>query len=101
MLLGGNTQNATSSYGKHYELTSDRRKIEAQSGSHTTSNIQARRAKHTANDSEDSLVTGGESIEVPSGAMSFSNDKNGINVKTTIAMHYGERSNNREPSSPV
>lgn len=93
MLIGGNTQNATGSYGKHYELTSDRRKThDTRGGTQHTSTLQGRRSKHTPHDSEDSLVTGGLSVEPHSGAPSFSNDKHGINVQTTIAMHYGEGS---------
>lgn len=80
MLIGGNTQNVTSTYGKHYELTSDRRKT---MNGHTASVM---RTKHTPHDSEDSLVTG--DVSVQSGTSRFSNEKNGIHVETTIATHY-------------
>lgn len=102
MFLGGNTQNATSSYGKHYELTSDRRKAHGTPlGTHNTSALQSRKAHHTPHDSEDSLVTGGLSVEIPSAAHSFSHEKRGINVETTIAMHYGEEQNRHVLRSPV
>ncbi|KAH6638844.1 hypothetical protein C7974DRAFT_448580 [Boeremia exigua] len=87
MLIGGNTQNATSSYGKHYELTTDKRKTNAHRlNGHTASVMSPRRTRHSANDSEDSLVTGG--ISVQSGDPSLSNDKSGIHVETTIATDY-------------
>ncbi|KAJ4983122.1 hypothetical protein SVAN01_11386 [Stagonosporopsis vannaccii] len=87
MLIGGNTQNPTSSYGKHYELTSDRRKTnDTRANGHTASVMSPRRTRHTPHDSEDSLVTGGISVE--SGTPSLSNEKSGIHVETTIATHY-------------
>lgn len=86
MLIGGNTQNVTSSYGKHYELTSDRRKTNGTGANgHTASVMSPRRTRHTPHDSEDSLVTDNLSA---SSAPSLSNEKNGIHVETTIATHY-------------
>lgn len=87
MLIGGNTQNPTSSYGKHYELTSDRRKTSnLRTNGHTASAVSTRRPRHTPHDSEDSLVTGGISVE--SGSQALSNEKGRIHVETTIATHY-------------
>ncbi|KAI8938694.1 hypothetical protein NX059_004560 [Plenodomus lindquistii] len=87
MLIGGNTQNAASSYGKHYELTSDRRKTNnTGTNGHTVSVMSPRRTRHTPHDSEDSLVT--SDIPVQSGTPSLSNEKDGIHVETTIATHY-------------
>jgi ethanolamine utilization microcompartment shell protein EutS len=92
MFIGGNTQNPTSSYGKHYELTSDRRKTNnTRSDGNTTSVMSPRRTKHTPHDSEDSLVTGDLSVE--SGSPSLSNgqgEKGRIHVETTIATHIVE-----------
>ncbi|KAJ8109134.1 hypothetical protein OPT61_g7678 [Boeremia exigua] len=87
MFIGGNTQNATSSYGKHYELTSDRRKTNnTRSNGHTASVISPRKTRHTPHDSEDSLVT--DSTSVDAGAQSLPAEKSGIHVETTIATHY-------------
>ena len=88
MFIGGNTENATSSYGKHYELTSDRRKTNDTRNGHTTSVMSPRRTRHTTHDSEDSLVTGNMPVE--SGSPSLSNEKGRIHVETTIATHYVE-----------
>jgi hypothetical protein len=93
MFIGGNTQNPTSSYGKHYELTSDRRKTnDTRTNGHTASNLPIRRTKHTPHDSEDSLVTGGILVEPGSPIVlnesNESSEKGRITVKTTIATHY-------------
>lgn len=92
MLIGGNTQNPSSSYGRHYELTSNQRKTnETRSNGHMASVVSPRRTKHTPHDSEDSLVTGGLSVE--SGSPSLSNglnEKGRIHVETTIATNYVE-----------
>lgn len=92
MFIGGNTQNPTSSYGRHYELTTDRRKtIDTHSNGNTTSVMSPRRTRHTPHDSEDSLVTGDTTVE--SGSLSLSNgqgEKGRIHVETTIATHFVE-----------
>ncbi|KAJ4352924.1 hypothetical protein N0V95_003834 [Ascochyta clinopodiicola] len=92
MFIGGNTQNPTSSYGRHYELTSDRRKPnDTRSNAHTASVMSPRRTKHTPNDSEDSLVTGGMSVESNIPIVSNeSGEKGRIHVETTIATHFVE-----------
>ncbi|KAJ4373478.1 hypothetical protein N0V86_007618 [Didymella sp. IMI 355093] len=86
MFIGGNTQNATSSYGKHYELTSGQRKTQDIRNGHSVSVMSPRRTRHTPHDSEDSLVTGNMPVE--SGPPSLSNEKGGIHVETTIATHF-------------
>ncbi|KAF3039020.1 hypothetical protein E8E12_007244 [Didymella heteroderae] len=87
MFIGGNTQNATSSYGKHYELTSGQRQTNDARNGHIASVMSPRRTRHTPHDSEDSLVNGNMPIE--SSSPSLSNEK-GIHVQTTIATHFNE-----------
>merc|ERR1712137_456040 len=83
IFIGGNTQNPSSSYGKHYELTSDRRRThDPHSNGHTATVLSTRKVMHTPHDSEDSLVA------VESGRPSISNvanEKGGIHVQTTFA----------------
>ena len=90
MLIGGNTQNPSSSYGKHYELTSDRRKtMDPRNNAHTASVLSTRKARHTPHDSEDSLVNAGVSVESgPPSISNIANEKGGIHVQTTFATHY-------------
>jgi hypothetical protein len=96
MFLGGNTQNATSSYGKHYELTSGQRKTQNTRNGHSASIMSPRRTKYTPHDSEDSLVTGNMTAE--SGPPSLSNEKSGIHVETTIATHFnGDGESSKSP----
>lgn len=89
MILGSNTQKGTNSYGKHYELTTDHRKTNnTRANEQPESGLQTRRTKHTPNDSEDSLVTVGMSVEASSPYLSNGlNEKGGITVETTIATH--------------
>lgn len=89
MFIGGNTQNPSSSYGKHYELTSDRRKTHNTQNGHTASVMSTRKTRHTPHDSEDSLVAA--DLGAASGAPSLSNlsnEKGGIHIQTTFATHY-------------
>ena len=90
MFFGDNTQNQSSSYGRHYELRSNRRKTNGTlSNGQTTSIAPIRRVKHTPHDSEDSLVTDGMSTKTESpGCANKSEDKGRIHVETEIATHY-------------
>lgn len=100
MFIGGNTQNPTSSYGKHYELTSDRRKTnDPRNNGHTASVMTTRRTRHTPHDSEDSLVNGGTVESGTPSVNNLSNEKGGIHVQTTFATHFVEEGESTK--SPV
>lgn len=93
MFFGDNTQNQSSSYGKHYELRSNHRKTNGTISNGQSPNIvPKRRMKHTPHDSEDSLVTGDVSTKTESPI--FSKENGRIHVETEIATHYAECTGN-------
>ncbi|KAH9906196.1 hypothetical protein F4778DRAFT_636139 [Xylariomycetidae sp. FL2044] len=86
-MILGNTQVGSSSYGKHYEISSANRKRTTRGQTTTTSTVPGK--KGSANDSEDELVRGsGFNISSPGGHHGHSK---GITVDTTFIVDDGEQ----------
>lgn len=94
MIIGGSTQGA-SSYGKHYELGSARRKTADNlgvSGGNVTGTSSATHSKgHNPNGSEDSLVAAGLSVGL--------DGRGKIRVDTRIEAMYDERDDRSKAES--
>ncbi|KAF2020340.1 hypothetical protein BU24DRAFT_360743 [Aaosphaeria arxii CBS 175.79] len=75
-MILGNTQHDTSSYGKHYELSSARRRTnDNRMNLHMSGGLQTQRTKNNPHGSEDSLVTGKLSVTSGLGVLPEPNDK--------------------------
>jgi hypothetical protein len=89
MVIGGSTQGASNSYGKHYELASARRKTLENRMPVAGNSASGTRSHNTGRDpsgSEDSLVASG--LVTGSG---FQGEKKGnIAVHTTIETQFGD-----------
>jgi hypothetical protein len=98
MLLGHTSQAGTSSYGKHYELSSNQRRHHQ---SHTTTNVTGIGARDSPNDSDEELVLNTKIFDgTPSGSAEARNVIGGIMVNTRVKVEHNDNTDSsRTPNS--
>jgi hypothetical protein len=100
MIIGDTTRGASSSYGKHYELASARRKTlenRMPASSNSESGARSHNPGRDPNGSEDSLVASGLVI-----GSAFQGERSKIAVETRIETHFDDAdSNAKSAKSPV
>jgi hypothetical protein len=88
MLLGHVSQAGTSSYGKHYELSSNQRRHQQ---SQTTTHVTGIGARDSPNDSDEELVMNTKIFDgTPTGSAEPRNVAGGIMVNTRVQVHHDD-----------